>query len=471
MRLLLAGPDGSGKSSIRKLLEAGAGSQSRAVHFRVGPLLRPSTESGIESNPHASETRGLLASLAKVVCSWLDYQYRMRFTWRSQKLTIIERGFWDQLVDERRYRISPALLPLIDILSRTLPKLDMVILLTGDAGAICRRKNEISQIETERQLKVWSELAPRIGHQVVTLDTVRQSEVETGLTLEKHLVHRPAFVTLVHPRGRQIIFTRRFASRVDDVHQTSRPLHGMLLAFSALPVRRVAPAPALTAALQGVAAISGRVDDYVACQTPSRGRVHAIVSSSGHEFFVKASLDSAKILREGEMLTRIERAPVSRTWKSAGMISCRSEVGHGVLISKRLRLKRAVLTDDQLVSVVSDIAENLGARHGDFAPWNVCIDRSVLHVIDWEEWADGPDAYYDALTYYLADLAVGSTRRRSPDQLFEPTGLVAKLALAQGHAQSQGRVSAISALQELSSLVSEVPIADLARQCLEEARV
>jgi hypothetical protein len=90
------------------MLENGAvQDQSRSVHFRVGPLLRPTLDAAAVSfDPHSGRARGVCKSGLKIIAVWLDYQYRMRFCWGPRETIIIERGFRDQLIDSKRYRLA-----------------------------------------------------------------------------------------------------------------------------------------------------------------------------------------------------------------------------------------------------------------------------------------------------------------------------------------------------------------------------
>lgn len=181
--VLLAGPDGTGKSSITDQVVshcAAVGTQVRLVHYR--PRLVGAGDPAPVTDPHKDPPRGAIASVAKLIAIAFEFLLAYSWTWRRvrrQGLVLIERGWWDMAVDPRRYRLPATMLPLVRAIGCILPKVDVVVLLGGDPAAIHRRKPEIGVEELTRQLVAWRSLAPKAGRRIVTVDTVAGTLVET----------------------------------------------------------------------------------------------------------------------------------------------------------------------------------------------------------------------------------------------------------------------------------------------------
>ena len=92
---------------------------------------------------------------------------------RGNGALILERGWFDQTVDPRRYRLSPHVGGLARVLGTLLPRCDVVVLLQGEAEAIAARKCELSPDETRAQLDAWSSLVDRVGVRCIAIDTVQ----------------------------------------------------------------------------------------------------------------------------------------------------------------------------------------------------------------------------------------------------------------------------------------------------------
>lgn len=72
-------------------------------------------------------------------------------------LVLIDRYYYDFLIDQRRYRLS---VPngIIRLLFRTLRQPDLVFLLDAPAEVLQARKREVSPAETERQVQAYRQL-------------------------------------------------------------------------------------------------------------------------------------------------------------------------------------------------------------------------------------------------------------------------------------------------------------------------
>ena len=168
--LLVAGPDGSGKSSLADALPERFEAlfrRRKRLHWRPGLLPRPGAVLGREeadpTRPHARSPHGQAASLALLGYYWLDFllggwlgvaPFRMR-----TGLVIMERGWWDMAVDPRRYRLQ-APRRLVRALGALLPRPDLTLVLQAPAGVLHGRKAELPEAELERQAAAWREVLP-----------------------------------------------------------------------------------------------------------------------------------------------------------------------------------------------------------------------------------------------------------------------------------------------------------------------
>ncbi|MGH3609356.1 MAG: hypothetical protein ACRDRD_14875, partial [Pseudonocardiaceae bacterium] len=72
---------------------------------------------------------------------------------------ILERGWWDVAIDQRRYRLRSSGW-LLRALGHLLPRPDLVIVLRAPAQVLYSRKPELSTAEFERQLNDWTTVLP-----------------------------------------------------------------------------------------------------------------------------------------------------------------------------------------------------------------------------------------------------------------------------------------------------------------------
>jgi energy-coupling factor transporter ATP-binding protein EcfA2 len=163
--VVIAGPDGSGKSTLCSALPAAAFAEAPVLHlhhrFRVLPqravidvdITRPQ-----EQRPYPS-----WLSWAKSVYLFVDYQLgwqvRVRKFVARGGWVILERGWWDIAIDQRRYRLRSSGW-LLRAMGRLLPRPDLVIILTAPAHTLRSRKAELSSREIERQLQGWTTVLP-----------------------------------------------------------------------------------------------------------------------------------------------------------------------------------------------------------------------------------------------------------------------------------------------------------------------
>jgi thymidylate kinase len=175
----LCGPDGSGKTSLSAQLAAWADLHFNGVvrlHWRPGLLPRLGALAGGEdpdpSRPHQASPSGLAFSVVRLLYYWLDqllgYGPTIARPRRAGALVLLERGYWDMVVDPRRYRIR---IPgsLVKILGRLLPQPDLTVVLVAEPQVLARRKDELPEQELDRQLAAWRQLAVQRGWATVSV--------------------------------------------------------------------------------------------------------------------------------------------------------------------------------------------------------------------------------------------------------------------------------------------------------------
>ena len=164
--LLLAGPDGVGKTTLSRALEETVlvDRPLLHVHHRRGVGVLPARKpQGPTSEPHRHPPYGRLVSAGKLLYLYLDFL--LGFVIRTRPFVnaggwvILQRNWWDLLVDPLRYRLRP--MPrLARRLGRLLPKPDLILVLEADPRVIRGRKEELAEGELERQMRAWRSLLP-----------------------------------------------------------------------------------------------------------------------------------------------------------------------------------------------------------------------------------------------------------------------------------------------------------------------
>lgn len=163
--MILAGPDGTGKSSVVTWSKREFAPQPVTYLWqRPGILPRRSPEgTGDSTQPHATSTYGAIVSWMKLLYVFVDYQIgwliRIRPYARGGGITMIDRGWWDMAVDPRRYRMK---VPdrVIELLGRLIPAPDLIVVLHAPTDVILARKADLPAAEIERQIERWRQVLP-----------------------------------------------------------------------------------------------------------------------------------------------------------------------------------------------------------------------------------------------------------------------------------------------------------------------
>lgn len=398
--IALAGPDGTGKTTIGDALAARASQAGIPVsrfHYRPGLIGGRVEGSSATVTPHAQAQRPLLSGVLKLLVVALDMTVGYLVRWRRPRrrgLLIVERGWWDMAVDPRRYRLSPRLVGLVRRVGAIVPRPDLLVVLAGDAEAINARKPEIGVDEVTRQLQAWEGIAHVAARRVLRLDTVAHSrEAVTDAIFD---------AVGIQPRDdvRRVPLTPRrlelmCAARSSAAAQLYQPFH---------PIRRALTPVAFAAARAGFTPCADVPFDVPALCRHLRVASDGFVlmrSSGAGRWIVGACFDDtlSAVLKVGQgddYLLRNEIATLTalQDCSPAGIrvprVRWQGRWGDRLVLAlDPVPQARTYLSLDDAVELCNAMVMGTGdvppVVHGDFAPWNVHGHRPQAVVLDWEQ--------------------------------------------------------------------------------------
>jgi len=209
--VVLVSPDGGGKSTLAEMLLTRlryAFRNTTRIHWRpylLPPprrLLSPLTWSEPEQpnyDPHGRPSDGKMSSVLRFSYYCADYilGYAPKVLWPKIRahLIVMERYYYDFLIDTRRYRLNISQkLPWLVL--RGIPGPDLLFLITAEPEVIHARKQEIGMDEIIRQLDVIQELSGKIPNahviradQPLDQEVAQIEEIILG-TLQRRLTRR-----------------------------------------------------------------------------------------------------------------------------------------------------------------------------------------------------------------------------------------------------------------------------------------
>jgi thymidylate kinase len=220
LMVTLLGVDGAGKSTVIERIQrdlSPAFARTRAYHKRTFPSAlnwirwrwrgryRPQahladserskfTRHGVHRRP----PRRLAGSFAKLVFWWLDYTvlgYVLDIypSLARSTLALFDRYYHDLLVDAKRYRYGGPQW-LILLVSRLIPRPDVVILLDAPPEVLYARKQEATPAEVSRQREAYLDVVRGLanGHVVDASQPLDKVVAETEQIILDHLAERAA---------------------------------------------------------------------------------------------------------------------------------------------------------------------------------------------------------------------------------------------------------------------------------------
>lgn len=407
--LLIAGPDGTGKSTVAELLEqqlVARGASVQRQHYRPNVLFARHASTGTDV-PQDADPAGTMRQAAKLLATALDVWVGIRRARRSVDVVLVERGWWDQLIDPRRYRLTRTTRAMVRALGFALPGADGALLLSGDVEQIHARKPELSLEELVRQLQLWHEVVGRVSPEAVRVSTtcaavdtervvagVARGLVEPGWRLAP-LPFLPARLSVAATPGRRdaLFFYRPLTRRARLALRLAVPL-------SRLRKRRLALRAAVGTELAGL---------------PTPRAVGLFRGSSPRRLVVGLSSERpAYVLKLNDVLD----AGLANEQNAQGHLAANglgdlvpTVVASGSSAGMRC-LATAALPDLEAVDLrswsdIADLCVRLQSStpprvHGDLAPWNLMRGPAGLLVFDWESSVERSAPLFDAVFYVVA---------------------------------------------------------------------
>jgi thymidylate kinase len=456
MLVVIAGPDGTGKSTLAAALpHACRGPFRRTMHRHWRPWLLPRAGSFVGSptgdvtKPHARPPHGPAGSFASLLYHWLDFvlgSWAVFLPFRVRSgLVILERGYWDMVVDPRRYRLAVPT-ALTRTLGRLVPRPGLVIVLEASPETASARKAELPPSDLRRQASAWRTVLPR-RTRVRFLDADRPPED-------------------VRSAAREAVFSVL----------AERATRGLDAGWIAVPSRSSArwtlprgPARVAVAAmsLYQPVTVRGRVGWEVGRGLAATGLLRAWPRGNGPEEHVRAAV--APFLVPGATVA-VQRANhagrslvmlIGRDGKAyaiakvasdeLGSVALETEAANierlGSLLETPLRAPRILATGKGLLLLEAEdwsprrrpwilppeVARALGVAygrssdgptpgglaHGDCAPWNLLQTPDGWVLVDWESSMDSAPPFFDLFHYLIQGHAL--LKRPSARQLTDPS--------------------------------------------------
>ncbi len=467
---MVAGPDGSGKTAVADQLADVLAPTVRRLHHRPGVLPAKSRHSGPVTQPHAHAPYPPTLSVVKVGYLFGDYLLgwwlRIRRFQRAGGSVILERGWWDLLVDQRRYRL--AVPPrLIRILGALLPRPDLTVVLEGDPELLRSRKAELTLEELARQRDAWRSVPPHAGALYVDVAAPLEAVVEQvrGCLTEITRPPRAPTVRLPVVAGRWSLPSAPRRAAIGGLHVyqpvTSRGLVAWWTAkaLAASGAMRLlphgSPPPAevvdlVTAHVPPDSALAiartNHPGNWAVLVVDPNGRLHAFakvaLTAAGRDALAQ-EVDSTQ--RYAERLPPMVRAP--RVLKST----------ESMVLFQAVRW-RARTRPWELPPAVADALGTLwrsgggsrGPAHGDCAPWNLLRAKQGWYLIDWNDAREAAEPFWDVLHYLVQGHAL--LGRPSAEALLR--GLLA----GRGRVGAAVRAYADAAGLETSEAAAQLPL-------------
>ena len=174
----IVGPDGAGKSTIAAAVADGTGALLRywrpGVLPMAGSWVGRTPGAGVNDQPHDIAPNHPVKAAVRVLYYAADYVLGhwvlIRPVQRRGRAVIVERGWWDMVVDWRRYGLGgPRLTRMLGVLIR---KPDLLVLVSASPDVVLSRKAELTEAEIDRQFREWRAVRWR-GTRTVVVDNER----------------------------------------------------------------------------------------------------------------------------------------------------------------------------------------------------------------------------------------------------------------------------------------------------------
>lgn len=193
-------PDGAGKSTLIEGIEntcEGSFYGIKKYYFRphflknMGSynLVNPHGEDSVNPNPHGVMPDGKFKSIVRFGFYQLDFILGWAMVIEKdllrKKLVLFDRYYFDYYADMLRYRYSLSS-GFAEKMRWMVPKPDLLLILDGDSEVFYARKQELTKVEIENQLKAYRKVASQYKNAVLlkadrTVNEVLAEATETIL--------------------------------------------------------------------------------------------------------------------------------------------------------------------------------------------------------------------------------------------------------------------------------------------------
>jgi thymidylate kinase len=427
--IVIVGPDGAGKSALTEaLIERLGADRTLHLHGRAPVLPRQTPTDRPVLEPHKDAPYPGFIGFLKLVYLFFDTQ----LTWRTVvpralrdgRTVVVERGWWDLLVDPRRYRLEDA--RMARRFTRWIPGPDLHVLLSAPSEVLYERKPELSIAELDRQQARWQRELPEAAG-VLRLDARRpipELVDEIVGAAESRGQPAQAWVALPPGAGRTRWWiprgNGRQASRALAIHHpVSRPaivgwMVGRLIArMGLLRLLPAVSAPPLLDLLPRIAP-SGGSAAIATSWRGGRGRILILDDQDQPSVLVKVAddpLGRAELAHEGEMAETLGPALTAPLRTPQVLARGPGYVGFAA-VDWSWRWSAWELPEDVAASIGRLYRAGAarpgapGYAHGDFTPWNLLRTPTDWTLIDWEHARTDARPFHDLFHFYLQSVTL-----------------------------------------------------------------
>ena len=452
----VVGPDGSGKSTLATSLPdacRGLFRREGLFHWRPEVFPRPGamfgSPMGDPSRPHERDPHSRTVSTALLIYYWADFfigSWTRLFALRARTgLVIVERGWWDILVDPRRYRLdAPPIL--IKILGNLLPAADLTLACEAPVDVLLDRKSELARDELSRQTLAWrslrTELELRGVHFLDASASAEEIRNDARAVITAYLERR-SIARLGHgwtrlparsgnrwsvPRGPARIAlaslliyqpmtpSRRAAWELARVVAATGGLRFLPRSHPSPRVVREQIAPFVPRRGSFAVARATHPGRYVALILDAHGQSHVVVKvATDDEGRDALHREASQIDELGQLLPSPLRPP-RIVGHRHGLLAFRAERWRPRWHPWHLDQELAGALGAFFTRLRRDGPDDIpvGPSHGDFAPWNLLRTAEGWLLVDWEYASSERPAFYDVFHHLVqSHVLLGRPSRRA----------------------------------------------------------
>ena len=166
------GPDGSGKTTIIKLLKKKISKKNiSSKQYHLFPHFFENRKTIIVKNPHSKKPRSKFLSFLKIILWLIKYKIFIIINFfLKYKIVIFDRYAHDILIDPLRYRFNLNL-KLTNFILKMFPQPNLWVIMVNKPSIIWKRKKEVEYKILARQLKDYKKFAKKNSNSIICKDT------------------------------------------------------------------------------------------------------------------------------------------------------------------------------------------------------------------------------------------------------------------------------------------------------------